>query len=168
MKKKMKYLCLLICLYLFLERIPVKRSITMEEANEKLNSGNTYMCQHEETTGPPWSIYVQEGEIPQLAWLEGNIPVDQKPYLFAQNTFVIQGKIIGKRLVSGDGDIQNYYDKDMEICYKLMQSGEIHECYDIIDVEEWDIVSPIDRGDSWRVWAPRDYMNIFDFIGGQK
>ncbi len=167
MKKEIKWFCLLICLNLFLERIPVKRSITMEEANEKLKSGNTYICQHEATTGSSWSVYVQEGEIPRLVCLEGNVPIDHIDrnnfFFFAHNIFLIQGNIIGKQLVDGEGNIQYFYGEDIEICNKLMQSEELYDSYDIIDVEKWDIVSPIDRGESWRFWASRDYLDIFDF-----
>lgn len=141
----------------------------MEEVDEKLDLSDTYICYYVATTGPSWSAYEHNGENSRLVCLEGNVPIDHINrytfFFFAHNFFLIRGKIIGKQLIDGEGNIQYYYGEDTKTCNKVMQSGKLYECYDIIDVEEWDIVSPIDRGDSWRFWASRDYLNVFDYIG---
>ena len=139
----------------------------MEEANEKLNLGNAYICWYAETDGPLWAVYNQKGTPKQLVYLEGNEPIDHingsSFFYFAKNTFLIQGKMNGKRLVWGEGNIQDYYDEDIEICNRLIQSIEgNYECHDIIVVEKWDIITPIDREVSFL--ASRNYLNIFDFI----
>ena len=148
---------------LIFEWIPIKRSIDIESANKKLRDDDTYLCWHTATTGPPWEISAQEGEMPQLVCLEGNTPFD---FYFAQNTFLIQGEKIGKRLVSAEGDIQDFYGVDVEECDACMQllNGK-YECYDIIYVTKWEIIGSIDRGDSFRIFASSNYMSIFDFIG---
>lgn len=67
---------LVIIAYLILERIPVKRSISEEEVNNRICENKTYICRHAATTGPPWEIYKQPDDMPQLACLEGNVPFD--------------------------------------------------------------------------------------------
>ena len=144
MKKAVKIIfCFLVC-YIFLERLPVKRCISLEEAYEKMNTNNTYICEFEATTGPDWRIYTENETTSALVWLEGNVPNDDinkaSFFWFGRNKFLIQGEVTGIREMGG-------------------------ECYDIINVTEWDIIEPIDRGDSFRFLEPKDALNLFDFIG---
>ena len=43
---------LLVLIFLFLERIPVKKSINYEDAYKETNIDNVYICEYEATTGP--------------------------------------------------------------------------------------------------------------------
>lgn len=168
MKKSIKILFYFLVGYIILERIPVKRCISIEEAYEKLNTNNTYICEFEATTGPDWRIYTKNEKISRLVCLEGNVPnnyINKATFFwFARNRFLIQGEVIGIRIVSARGDIEDYY--DVVERNKIVQAIEApYECYDIIDVTEWDIIGPIERGDSFRFLAPKDALNLFDFIG---
>lgn len=171
MKKKVIiiiFLVIIVCLVL--ERIPVKRSISEEEVNNRICEDNTYICSHTATTGPPWEICKHPDDMPQLACLEGNVPFDAlnhgEFFFFGQNKFLIQGEVVGKRLVDAEGNIKDYYGADMDKCYTDMQllDGRC-ECYDIINVLQWDIIEPIARGDSLRFFAPKEYLSVWDFGG---
>lgn len=171
MKKKVIIIFfLVIIVYLILERIPVKRSISEEEVNNRICEDKTYICRHAATTGPPWEIYKQPDDMPQLACLEGNVPFDAlnhgEFFFFANNKFLIQGEVVGKRLVDVEGNIKDYYGDDMDKCFTDMQllDGRC-ECYDIINVSQWDIIEPITRGDSLRFFAPKEYLSVWDFGG---
>ncbi len=169
MKKIVKIIfCFLVC-YIFLERLPVKRCISIEEAYEKLNTDNTtYICEYEATTGPDWRIHTKDETTSKLVWLEGNVPnndINKATFFwFSENRFLIQGEVIGIRVMSDEEDIEDYY--DVEERNEIVQAIEApYECFDIINVTEWDIIEPIDRGDSFRFLAPKDALNLFDFIG---
>lgn len=161
---------LVIIAYLILEKIPVKRSISEEEVNNRICEDKTYICRHAATTGPPWEIYKQPDDMPQLACLEGNVPFDAlnhgEFFFFANNKFLIQGEVVGKRLVDVEGNIKDYYGDDIYKCFADMQllDGKC-ECYDIINVLQWDIIEPITRGDSLRFFAPKEYLSVWDFGG---
>lgn len=169
MKKILKIICCFLVSLIIIERIPVKRCISVEEAYKKMNANNnTYICEFEATTGPDWIIYTKNETTPRLVCLEGNVPINHinkaSFFWFAKNRFLIQGEVIGMRIVSGEGDIEDYY--DVEECNKIVQSMEPRcECYDIIDVTEWDIIEPIKRGNSFRFLALKNALNLFDFIG---
>lgn len=159
---------LIIVIYLILERIPVKRSISEEEANHRICEDETYICRPAATTGPPWEVYKQSDDMWQLACLEGNDPFDAlnhgEFFFFANNKFLIQGEVVGKRIVDIKGNIKDYYGNDMDQCFADIQllDGRC-ECYDIIHVSQWDIIEPFIRGDSLRFLAPKKYLSIWDF-----
>lgn len=170
MKKIFKIVIVIIFIFVIFERIPVKRSISMEDADEKLSNRNIYVCEYEATTGPSWKVYEKEETKARLVCLEGKIPFNylnmQTFFFFSTNKFLIQGDVIGKQLIDGEGNIKNYYGDNMKTCYEIMESTEEkYECYDIIDVTKWDIIAPIDRGDSFRLFAPKNYLSILDFVG---
>lgn len=159
---------LLFLFFVILERIPVKRSVGEEELQSRLKEENTYVCKFTATTGPSWEIYEWNSDsIPQLVCLEGNVPFDslnQDLFFFAQNEFLIQGGVIGKRIVDMEGNIHDYYGDDKNNILTDMQlSDGRYECYDIIHVQRWDIIEPIDRGDSLRFLAPKKYLSVLDF-----
>lgn len=159
---------LVIAICLILERIPVKRSISEEEINNRVCEDNTYICRYAATTGPSWEIYKNPDDMPQSVCLEGNVPFDAlnhgEFFFFANNKFLIQGEVVGKRLVDVEGNIKDYYGNDMDKCLADMQSLDGRcECYDIINVLQWDIIGPIVRGESLRFFAPKKYLSIWDF-----
>lgn len=168
MKKFIIIIFLIIVIYLILERIPVKKSISEEEINNRVCEDKTYICRYVATTGPPWEIYKNPDDMPQLVCLEGNVPFDAlnhgEFFFFANNKFLIQGEVVGKRLVDVEGNIKDYYGNDMDKCLADMQllDGRC-ECYDIINVLQWDIIGPIVRGESLRFFAPKKYLSIWDF-----
>ena len=68
------------------------------------------------------------------------------------------------RIVNSEGEIKDYY--DIEEANKIIQNmDEKYECYDIIYVANWDIIAPLERGDSFRFLAPKEALSLFDFIG---
>lgn len=169
MKKVVKIIFCFLVSYIVLERIPVKRCISIEEAYKKLDTNNnTYICEFEATTGSDWRIYTKDETISRLVCLEGNVPINYINkatfFWFARNRFLIQGEMIGIRVMSASGDIEDYY--DLEECNKIVQAIEAPcEWFDIIDVTEWDIIEPIERGDSFRFLAAKNALSVFDFIG---
>lgn len=157
--------CFLAC-YIVLERFPVKRCISIEDAYEKLHADNTYICEFEAVTGANWRIYTENETTSELVCLEGNVPINDinkaSFFWFGKNKFLIQGEVIGIRIVSGEGDIKDYY--DVEESNKIAENIEDRcEYYDIINVTKWDIIEPIERGDSFRFLAPKNALNLFDF-----
>lgn len=82
---------LLVLLFLFLERIPVKKSISYEDAYKEISTDNVYICEYEATTGPSWIIYKKDKSKKQLVCLEGNVPNaylnKQTFFHFARNYF---------------------------------------------------------------------------------
>ena len=169
-KKVITIILLVIIVYLILERIPVKRSISEEELNNRICEDKTYICEFTATTGPSRKIRKHSDDMPQLVCLEGNVPFDAlnhgEFFFFANNKFLIQGEVVGKRLVDVEGSIKDYYGDDMDKCITDMQllDGRC-ECYDIINVSQWDIIEPITRGDSLRFFAPKEYLSVWDFGG---
>ena len=61
-----------------------------------------------------------------------------------------------------DGNIENYYGDEVEAEVNW-ENIERHECYDIFLVEDWDIITPIQRGSIFGMVASDDYLSIFDF-----
>lgn len=173
MKKLLIIIIAVIFSFVIFERIPIKRSISIEDANENLSNESMFVCEYVATTGPSWKVYKKEETKARLVCLEGKAPFNylnmQTFFFFSANKFLIQGEVIGKQLVDSEGDIKNYYGDNMKECLETMDSmdskGEKYECYDIIDVTEWDIIAPIDRGDSFRLLAPKNYLSLLDFIG---
>lgn len=169
MKRITKVLFCLLVSYIILERIPVKRCISAEEAYKKMNTdSNAHVCEFEATTGADWIIYTKNGATSRLVCLEGNVPINYinkaSFFWFARNKFLIQGEVIGMRVVNGEGDIEDYY--DIEEYNERIQAMESRcECYDIIDVTEWDVIGPLKRGNSFRFLAPKDALSLFDYIG---
>lgn len=168
-KKKVIMIILFLMLFcIMLEKVPVKRSISEEEADNRISEDGTYLCEFTATTGSSWNIRRHPDEIPQSACLKGNVPFDAlnhgEFFFFAHNMFLIQGEVIGKRFVDAEGNIKDYYGDDMAQCFADMQLlDERCECYDIINVSQWDIIEPITRGDSLRFFAPKKYLSIWDF-----
>ena len=82
--------------------IPIKRGLSIEEARERLENSNTYICEQIATTGPGWLIYKEEEE-KQGVILEGKLPIDEinKNSFFysAHNKFLIIGEKIGVKAV---------------------------------------------------------------------
>lgn len=169
MKRVAKILFCFIVIYIILESIPVKRCISAEEADTMLNANNNvYICEFAATTGPSWSVGTKEETISELVCLEGNVPIDDINkaafFWFSRNKFLIQGEAVGKRIVSSEGEIKDCY--DVEECNRIVQNMEQkYECYDIINVTKWDIIGPIERGDSFRFFAPKNALSLFDFMG---
>ena len=144
----------------------------MEEAIQKINMDNVYICSYVATTGPSYEVYTKADRNPRLACLEGKHPIkyiSKSIYLHGpQNIYLVQGEVIGKQLVYGEGEIEKYYydDELMKLEEKIIHleaSNSRYEFYDIIYVTEWEIIAPIDKGDKW--FSPKEYFNIFDFIG---
>ena len=61
-----------------------------------------------------------------------------------------------------DGNIENYYGDEVEAEVNW-ENIERYECYDIFLVEDWDIITPIQRGSIFGMVASDDYLSIFDF-----
>ena len=158
-------LLLIIALFI-LTRIPIKRGLSIEEAKEKVENSNTYICEQIATTGPGWLIYKEEEE-KQGVILEGKLPIDEinKNSFFysAHNKFLIIGEKIGVRIVDEDGNIENYYGDGVKAGADL-ENIERYECYDIFLVEDWDIITPIQRGSIFGMVASDEYLSIFDYI----
>lgn len=146
--------------------IPIKRGLSIEEAKEKVENSNTYICEQIATTGPGWLIYKEEEE-KQGVILEGKLPIDEinKNSFFysAHNKFLIIGEKIGVRIVDEDGNIENYYGDEVEAEVNW-ENIERYECYDIFLVEDWDIITPIQRGSIFGMVASDEYLSIFDYI----
>lgn len=168
MKKFLGIMLLLIIVFALAARIPVKQRISIEEAKTRVENSNTYICEQIATTSPGWLIYKEEAA-KQGVMLEGKLPIDELDrntfFYSAHNRFLITGEKVGVRIVDEEGNIENYYGEDTETAIKTIQeTGGRYECYDIFFVEEWDIITPIQRGSIFAGVAPDEYLNLFDFL----
>lgn len=168
MKKQLKRMFYIILIIGCVEGIPLKLGISIEEAKAKAQNSNTYMCEQIATTGPSWLIYKEEAD-KQGVMLEGKLPIDEIDentfFYSAHNRFLITGEKVGVRIVDEEGNIENYYGEEAEAAIKVIQETDgRYECYDIFCVEEWDIITPIQRGSIFAGVAPDEYLNLFDFF----
>lgn len=169
MKKILGTLGLMAICLLFIDQIPVKRGLSIEEVNEKLKNSDTYICEQIATTGPSWLIYKDSDE-KQGVYLKGELPFDEinKNSFFysAHNRFLISGEKIGVKIIDREGNIEEYYGDDIkEATERIQNSEEEYESYEIVYVEQWDIIKPINRGSIFRILASENYLSIFDYIG---
>ena len=64
-----------------------------------------------------------------------------------------------------EGNIENYYGEDAETAIKTIQDTDgRYDCYDIFCVEDWDIITPIQRESIFAGVASDEYLNLFDFF----
>ena len=167
---KMRFIILFVLFFIVLfivGKIPVKRAISVEKDDEEKE--NTFICEYIEITGPDWEAYNLKTKEYEFVFFEGNTPnkkLNKNTFFhFSHNKFLVKGEIIGKKIISESGDITAYYYKENESIEEIAKKyQESYEIFDIIKVSEWDIVSPIDRGESLRIFAPKEYLNIYDFI----
>lgn len=169
LKQKPVLVALIVLAVIVLEAgIPVKQGISIEEAKERVKNRNTYICEQIATTGPSWLIYKEEAA-KQGVMLEGKLPIDEIDentfFYSAHNRFLITGEKVGVRIVDEEGNIENYYGEGEETAIKTIQNTDgRYECYDIFCVEEWDIITPIQRGSIFAGVAPDEYLNLFDLL----
>lgn len=168
MKKFLGIMLLLIIVLVLVAGIPVKQGISIEDAKARVKNSNTYICEQIATTGPGWLVYKEEAD-KQGVILEGKLPVDELDrnifFYSAHNRFLITGEKVGVRIVDEEGNIENYYGEEAEAAIKMIQETDgRYECYDIFCVEEWDIITPIQRGSIFAGVAPDEYLNLFDFL----
>ena len=144
--------------------IPVKRAVKIEENGE--DKEDEFICEFIAMTGPSWRIRSIASYEWEEVYLEDNNPIKELNknnfFFFSNNTFWIQGECIGERMITANGEMLEYYydDKTNGEEWKT-RKGSI---YKIIKVIKWEIVEPINRGDSIRVFAPKNYLNVYDFI----
>lgn len=168
MRKMLRVLGIMVICLLFVDRIPIKRGISIEEVNKKIKKNDTYICEQTATTGPTWLIY-KHNDKKQGVYLEGKLPFDDinKNSFFysAHNRFLICGDKIGIVIIDQEGNIEKFYGDDMEeVKNKIQNSEKKYESYEIIYVKQWDIIRPINRGSVFRLWAPKNYLSIFDYV----
>ena len=168
MKKFLGIMLLLIIVLVLVAGIPVKQGISIEEAKARVENSNTYICELIATTGPSWLIYKEEAD-EQGVMLEGKLPIDEIDentfFYFVHNRFLITGEKVGVRIVDEEGNIENYYGEDAETAIKTIQDTDgRYECYDIFCVEDWDIITPIQRESIFAGVASDEYLNLFDFF----
>ena len=98
MKKLLIIIIAVILGLIIFEWAPIRRSISMEEADERLNNDNTYICEHVATTGPSWRVYMKGDMQARLVCLEGDSSFHylnkQTFFFFSVNKFLIQGEVI--------------------------------------------------------------------------
>ena len=167
-KKTLGMITLIIIVLALAAGIPIKQGVSEEESKARVENSNTYICEQIATTGPSWLIYKEEAD-KQGAMLEGKLPIDEIDentfFYSAHNRFLITGEKVGVRIVDEEGNIENYYGEDAEAAIKTIQERDgRYEYYDIFCVEEWDIITPIQRGSIFSAVAPESYLNLFDFF----
>lgn len=168
MKKQLKRMFYIILIIGCVVGIPLKQGISIEEAKARAQNSNTYICELIATTGPGWLIYKEEAD-EQGVMLEGKLPIDEIDentfFYFVHNRFLITGEKVGVRIVDEEGNIENYYGEDAETAIKTIQDTDgRYECYDIFCVEDWDIITPIQRESIFAGVASDEYLNLFDFF----
>ena len=168
MKKFLGIMLLLIIVLVLVAGIPVKQGISIEEAKTRVENSNTYICEQIATTGPDWLIYKEEAD-KQGVILKGKLPIDELDrntlIYFVHNRFLITGEKVGVRIMDEEGNIENYYGEDAETAIKTIQDTDgRYECYDIFCVEDWDIITPIQRESIFAGVASDEYLNLFDFF----
>ena len=130
-------------IFILLEQIPIKRAVVIDD----ISSFQGIICRRAHCTGPPWELIRDRRGIynkTKLVILEGKTPEELVDTFFvdANNHFILKGEIVEK---------------------KEHKYGEPSRKYEVICLEDWDIVYPIDRGNSLRIFASKKYLSIFDF-----
>ena len=130
-------------LFFFLDQIPNKRAIVIDD----INSFHGIICRRAHSTGPPWELIRDKRSIcneTKFVVLEGKTPEELIDTFFidANNRFVIKGEIVGE---------------------KEHEYGEPGRKYEVIYSDAWEIIYPVDRGNSLRVFASKKHLSIFDF-----
>lgn len=130
-------------LFFILEQIPIKRAVVIDD----INNFPAIVCRRAHSTGPPWALMRDKKGIYsriELVILEGKTPEELIDTFFIDtiNYFIIKGEITGE---------------------KEHEYGEPGEKYDVIYSEDWDIIYPVDRGNSLRLFASKRHLSIFDF-----
>lgn len=108
-------------------------------------SGKYYICEEQATTGPNWRIIGDENGMYEsckdVFFIEGDPhdALDKSVYLWASNYFIVYGEI------AGEGDFGG-------------------AAYPYIKSTGFDMVYPIERGDSIRILPPRGYLTLSDML----
>jgi hypothetical protein len=142
----MGFLSITAAIILFLLFFPIKMAVKIE--NPPKGGTHYYICQQELTTGPSWCIIGDQsgfyGErIGKLVIIEGVDPgkiLNKSVQIDSPNTFIIYGEITSE-----------YYDPVLK------------ESFPVITSKGFDIVYPIIRGYSFRVFVPKFYLTVLDY-----
>lgn len=154
MKRNKKVLLILLVLFTGLYFTPLKKAVILplneNYTSELLPEKNILICTTTATTGPSWVIIgdntglFDRSSKSELIILEGNTPekyLSNTFFINALNNYILIGEFIGEK---------EYF-------------GQPVEKFRVFKVDEWDIVYPIDRGDSLRVLQPKKAFTLFDF-----
>ena len=130
-------------LFFILEQIPIKRVVVIDD----INNFPAIVCRRAHSTGPPWALMQDKEGVysrTKLVILEGKTPEELIDTFFvdAINYFIIKGEITGE---------------------KEHEYGEPGKKYDVIYSEDRDIIYPVDRGNSLRLFASKMHLSIFVF-----
>lgn len=147
-------LIIIFCIMFIVLRIPVKKAVTINLETVKQerisDSDKVLICQFSTTTGPQWKVIGKNNglfatkEPYEYIIIKGNFPykrlnADLFMYL-PHNKFVIQGNFVGE------------------------MKGEDEDIYKVFEVEKWDVMYPISRGEGFVNIIPKDSLTLYDFI----
>ena len=128
--------------------LPVRKAVTLETIPK--DKGQYYICRQKVTSAPNWVIvedstgFYKEEDY-QYVFIEGVDPDDVLDRSIRQdsssNRYVIYGEIVSeKEYWEGEGDM-----------------------YPVITSTGFDILAPIERGNSIRPFDPKEYLTLLDF-----
>ncbi len=159
-------LVLMLVIFIILDFIPIKMAVNIDTEDltklKKTEDQKVYICEHVQVTGSIWQAIGDEKGVRELLDsgviylaepLKGRDPLMELNYAFqkvyepqAHNGFVFIGKELNVETV---GDIKIDGVQELTVDF---------------NVDDWRIISPI-RRDSFRdIYAPKNYLTVYDFI----
>lgn len=146
------YIIITILFLFLLDFIPVKFAITKENAKIKLRDGN-YICNTEPKIAPP------------IRWIART---KSNPYLNDDLYLRLTGNSPNNILSPKDYDVDKWYEVDNAFLLigNTVKSEKHQETKHMIvdlNVNEWEIVYPINRASTRKFYVPKNYLTIYDF-----